>query len=712
MIDVFRIGVHIGMTSNSGDLLGVMLRDLGRVDGAVSALRKNFAGLKTLAIGAFAVLAGSAALKGIWDMVEASKELNKQLENVKLMGGTAADQDKNYAGRVGELRQTAFNTSAQVPQITPAENVKILREASGQFGIDVAEKLSVKLAQLEAQLQRDGKGGNLLEGLKGIDQIGGIFTKGPHGEEVFDTKLIGGLLDKMRRGITASGGLLGPSDYLAFAKQAGLSAKQMDSDAIFGYMTEAMIAMGSSRAGTATGSLYQQIVGGTMTQKVAAELKKRGLLHDYKVGRGGEVIPNTANVKNKELFEKNEFKWINDVVVPQLQKEGMNPRQILEEIAHLFGRQTTQRLVGEIINNKPQFERTNQLYQQAMDIGQTQRELNENDLETNLRGLQGAWKGLMQAVGEAGVPAAIKIIQGLTAAIIALELAAANHPTITTWILDLSAALATLVAVGGGITVLSVALGPFATAIRALSGAVAASEAAGVAGGLTAIGVGITSLIAPLAAAVGFIGWVGSNVNKKKGGDEANSVYGPSPPHSEWGWLGDELNLLKAEQDQKARRVIGGGKGAAHLAPEAPSGPEFRGDRGNVPSPAPGPRSFMPSPVPSLVPSNANAARSFAPPKPATNVPSNATTTRSFAPPPAPHQAPQPATSTASPNSTSKTHAISPAAPAAPMIIQGDVRLDGQKVGTWVGKTVGNTGSGGTSYDPRISPMPTGATPQ
>ena len=535
MIDVFRIGVHIGMTTNSGSVLGILMRDLMGVNGAVSALSKNLGTMKTLAVGALATFAGVEALRGIWSMVEASKELNKQLENIK-MQGASSNRDRDYLGRVGELRQRAFDTSVVVPQITPSENVKILNEASNQFGIDAAESLSVKLAQLEAQLKRAGKGGNLQAGLKGLDQIGGIFSTGPDGKEQFDAVLIGNLLDKMRRGISASGGMLGPQDYLAWAKQAGLSAKQMDSDAIFGFITEALIAMGSSRAGTATGSLYQQMIGGTMTQKVAAELKKHGLIDSYQVGRGGEIIPQSANIKEKALFEKNEFQWINDVVVPKLQAEGMNPRQVLEEVSHLFGRATTQRLVGEMINNKPQFERTAELFKQAMDIEKAMDELNKNDLDTNLRGLEGAWRGLMEAVGEQGVPVAISMIHGLTDVIITLEQAAANHPGTTRLLLELASALAALIATGGALTVISVALGPFTAAIRALGAVNIASAAAGVAGleGATAKLAAVNFLgaaggiLALVGALGGLIWWLGSNVNEhSKGAPRGGKPYSP-----------------------------------------------------------------------------------------------------------------------------------------------------------------------------------------
>ena len=46
-----------------------------------------------------------------------------------------------------------------------------------------------------------------------------------------------------------------------------------------------------------------------------------------------------------------------------------------------------------------------------------------------------------------------------------------------------------------------------------------------------------------------------------------------------------------------------------------------------------------------------------------------------------------------------------------PAVIKGDVNLDGQKVGTWLGRAVGSTASGGTPFDFRNTPMPTGAAP-
>ena len=330
----------------------------------------------------------------------------------------------------------------------------------------------------------------------------------------------------------------------------------MDSDVIFGYITEALIAMGSSRAGTAEGSLHQQIIGGTMTEKVAEELKKHGLLKEYRVGRSGDIIPNSASVTGKDEFEKNPFGWVNDVVVPQLQKEGMNPRQILEEISHLFGRATTQRLVGEMINNKAQFERTHQVYMQSFGIGASKAELDSNDLTTNLNGLQGAWTGLMQAVGEAGVPAAIKLIQSLTHAIVAMEQAAASHPDFTRHLLEFSAGFSALLATGGALTIASVALSPFTSALKLLGAA--ATTATGGAATATAAGAGILGLVAGLTAlagfAAGFVGWIGSNINEHP--QHFGKGQRPSPsdgkPRSQFGgWFDNKSVAPSGHWDRK-----------------------------------------------------------------------------------------------------------------------------------------------------------------
>ena len=115
MIDVFRIGVHIGMTSNAAQVLGVLMRQLTGVQGSISHINENLGKMALLAGGAVAAFAGFEGLKGIWHVVEASKELNTQLTRTRQLGG-------EFATTLPQARSAAFRTAAEVPTFTPARN--------------------------------------------------------------------------------------------------------------------------------------------------------------------------------------------------------------------------------------------------------------------------------------------------------------------------------------------------------------------------------------------------------------------------------------------------------------------------------------------------------------------------------------------------------------------------------------------------------------
>lgn len=138
---------------------------------------------------------------------------------------------------------------------------------------------------------------------------------------------------------------------------------------------------------------------------------------------------------------------------------------MLKEVFRLFGRQTTQRLLGEIIQNKPQFARAAHMFPQIMSIDDTMRELNAHDLATNQRELTAAWTGLMEAMGSAGVPVAIMALHGVTAGIQMLTDAAVAHPDAAAGLLAVAEALSALLAVGGALGVAAFALRGFGSAL-------------------------------------------------------------------------------------------------------------------------------------------------------------------------------------------------------------------------------------------------------
>lgn len=470
MIDVFRVGVHLGMTSNAPQMLGLIAKHFAHINAGAKELEKSFGKVALAVGGVVSVMAGLGLIKGVSHAIEASRELNRELDRTAQLGGKLKIDPSAVKAR-------AFAVAEQVRTLDPAMAVKMERELAGQLGshekVFAVLPFAAKLAWNLQEFTGADSESAVRDAVKVADLRGNIFSNGASGEEEVDPKKLIAEMDAMARGVKASGGMLKPADYLAFAKQSGLAGKSMDPTAFYGWATEAMVAMGASRAGTAMSSLFQQFQGGTAPLHAWRAFEKLGIMkegRDFIVEKGGHVTNTEAGRDRMHLsdMKKNEFTWINDTLIPMLEKAGVAKDDVLTKLTELLGRQTTQRLVGEAFQNKVQFARTADLFQNAEDVGDSSKMLHDKDYETNMREMQEAWKGFTQALGDAGIPAAIGVLHSLTDGIHWMTQTVIAHPEAARLMLEYTTALGGLMVVGGGLAVATVALSPFLAVFRGL----------------------------------------------------------------------------------------------------------------------------------------------------------------------------------------------------------------------------------------------------
>jgi hypothetical protein len=486
LIDVFRVGVSIAMSSNGPEVLGVLLRDLGRVHGAVDALKDNFAALKVVAGGALAAFAGAAALRGMWSMVDAGKELNRELNRTITLGG-------EFAREIGSIRATAIDVSRQVGTSTPSGNVALIRELGTMLSsAGDARAVLPQAARLAWTLQhftgRD-QAGALQDAVKVADLRGSIFSRGADGEDRVDPALLSREMNAMAAGIVSSGGMLKPRDYLNFFRQAGVPGRMMNIEAAYALASEAMTTMGSHRAGTATTSLYQQLVGGQLTRRTAEEMEAMGLLRpgEFRTERGGRIVVDRgATQRLQEQVGADPFQWILSTLVPQLEAQGRSGQDMLGTVFRLFGRQTTQRLVAEVATSGPQYARARSLFRNVEAPDDTFNRLMNTDLTTNITALQSAWKGLMEVITDAGTPAAISILTLMRNAVHDLTKWAAENPGAVQALTTIGAALGAFAIVAGGAAIIS--------AIGVLGVLAGPAGLLGLAAGIAAIGAALPTI--------------------------------------------------------------------------------------------------------------------------------------------------------------------------------------------------------------------------
>ena len=656
MIDVFRVGVHLGMTSNAPQMLGVIAQHFGHLHIKAQELERQFGRVAVAAGGAVAALAGVGIVKGVWHAIEASKELNAELNRTAQLGGKLKIDPAS-------LRAQAYDAANQVRTMNPAEAVRMEREIAGQVGThEKAFKILPTAGRLAWNLQEFTGADSetaIKDTVKAADLWGHIFSnKGPNGEEEVDVDKMNDAMDYMAKGVKSSGGMLKPSDYLAFMKHAGLSGKSMDPKAFFGWATEAMVAMGAPRAGTASSSLFQQMQAGTAPAHdwrtlaaMSGGVFKEG--RDFNVEKGGHtsITAHGRSALKLDQEKVNPFIWINDVLIPMLEKGGVKKEDMLSKLTEILGRQTTQRLVGEAYQNHVQFARTAELFDHAMGVEASSGMLHDKDLDTNLRELTKAWEGFMQALGEPGIPLAIDILHWLTERIhrFTTYLADPANAEAVKHLLEYTAAFGGLLILGGSMAVMGAALRPFTSALGLLLRATTGIPSA--AAGLSSIGGALLSLLGIIARVAGPVG-------------AFLTVMSPTALN---GNEDAELARIKALPADQQRALLK-------------------------------PRTDTPAASPGLLD---NVLDRF-------GVHRLAGATHGSAMPPSPSQLSMPTGSDGQPISTM------PGVPGAPIVIQSTLRVGEREMASVVNRInmrdATRANSGGTGFNPRISaPSPVGA---
>ena len=502
MIDAYKIGVNIAFASNGTTILETLLQKLLGVDKAAKLLKGNLAGVKGAALGAIGAFVGFSGIKAIADVIGDARELNRQLEATKQLGG-------DFLKTIDATRTAAFGAAGSTGVLTAADAVRLNREIGVTLGnpATASDMLpeAAKAAYVVSHYTGEGQEEIIKNLVRVADARGQIFSKGADGQEHVDPAKLSSELEAAAKGLILGGGFITSRDLLQEARQAGPAAKTQSAESFYTAMTELAVAMGASKAGTAEMGLFSEFIGGTMSKKVAEHLTEAGFLKpgDWHSGGSGGVVVNPGVASRYNDLTNDPAAYFStgpgaNLIQSYAQKEGITAMQA---VFQLFGRQTVERLVSDFMTNRPQIERARAMAGAIPSVSGQFAELQGNDLGTNILSFNNAWTSLMQALGEAGIPAAILIMHGLTGALHAMTDVLVAHPWVGTILLGLAAGLSALLAVGGTLTVISFALGStgLAVALGGLASGVATFATGGAA--FTALGsavVGIGALAAAL----------------------------------------------------------------------------------------------------------------------------------------------------------------------------------------------------------------------
>jgi len=516
------------MTTNSTQVLAAMLRQLTGVHQSQTGINQNFKMMATLAAGAMAAIGGATALKGLWSIVEASRKLNDELTKTKSLGG-------EFEKTLTTTRAVAFATAADVKTFTPSAVVRAQRELATQVpNQEQANALLpyiLKAATVTSQVTGEKPEDMIQNMAKILDIRGQIFSETPDGKKFIDPAKFLPELEMMSASLRMYAGVISSKGMLAAAMQAAVPAKGMTGPAFYADLMEAASSSSPHRVGTATTSLFSQLIGGTMPLHVAHEMQRMGLMKEgeWSTGKGGRVLlgPEVSERFGKAM--KSPIEFITGELNDLMTKKGMNDDQKLLEVFRLFGRQTTQRLVAEALSSEPQYARSRAIFSGVKPVGDAWQMLERENLNFNITGFTSAWQGFIEALGDAGVPTAISILQSMTSALHELTRLIEAHPNVAAGILGIAGGLAAMAAVGGTITLLSAGLSGLGLAFGAFSAGGAAAGAMLLLtgpGGLIALALGIEMLGAKFSA---LPAWLVHMLSGAAAGAGAGAMIGGAP---------------------------------------------------------------------------------------------------------------------------------------------------------------------------------------
>ncbi len=237
------------------------------------------------------------------------------------------------------------------------ENLSLMRDALSVFADEHHAELvtptlaKMKFASAAVFGEEDGAENErkFMDMLKVIEMRGGLSSETAFREQA----------DMVQRVITATGGRVGPEEWLNLVKTGGIAAKAID-DKAFYYQLEPLVQeMGGNRVGTAMMSAYANLYQGKTTKRAAQNLDALGLIADpSKVmhDKAGQISQlGVGALAGSELFRRNQFEWMEKILLPKLAEKGITEKnQVLDTIGSILSNRTAANLFSQMYLQREQ----------------------------------------------------------------------------------------------------------------------------------------------------------------------------------------------------------------------------------------------------------------------------------------------------------------------------------------------------------------------
>ncbi|MGR2827326.1 phage tail tape measure protein [Acinetobacter sp. 1124_18A] len=336
------------------------LENLNRFQKSHSNMSGN---VRTAAMyGAGMAATGTAALYQMRKPIDESKRVDVEENRIASLGfgKKATDEAIQY----GKAMKT-FGTST-------LDNLTLVRDGVTAFGdVHHAQWVAPTLAKMKfANEAMYGDHGvenekKFMDMLKVIEMRNGLKSKASFQEQA----------NIIQQVITATGGRVQAEEWLNVIKTGGIAAKGMENKAFYYKMEPLVQEMGGHRVGTSMMSAYQNLYQGRTTQRAAANLDKFGLIGDYskvKHNKTGDLsYLDIGAIKGADLFKKDQFAWMEQVLVPALNARGITKEgDVIDAIGSVFSNRTASNLFAQMYMQRDQIHKNAKLNEGAFNIDQ------------------------------------------------------------------------------------------------------------------------------------------------------------------------------------------------------------------------------------------------------------------------------------------------------------------------------------------------------
>lgn len=429
------------------------LQKLSRTQQRASAARARYQQATQLQaqLGGTALHAGGVKdgiLQGLRNPVTESKHYQNELTRIRALG----------IGEKEAARAKQFATELKAYGVSATEKLELHRDAWAVFAdrhhaemvTPVLTKMKFANKTLFGEEGAQEKDRQLMDMMKVIEMRGGANTQKEFLQQA----------NKVQQVIAATGGRVGPNEWYRYTKRSGLAGQGLSNDAFYYKMEPVIQEMGGDTAGQAWMSAYQNLYQGRTTKRAALLLEKFDLIGDkskVKHDKAGQVsFLNPGALKGAATFKTDPFKWIDEILLPTLEKKGIKSAQQIEDVlGGIFTNRNASGLFGKMVLQRKQFAKSAAVNAKADNIDQVFDKAKDTASGKELE-LIARRANAFKTLGDSIMPAYTR----------ALELAAAATEKLTNWMeANPAAAKAitlSLTTIAIAIAALAAVLGPIA----------------------------------------------------------------------------------------------------------------------------------------------------------------------------------------------------------------------------------------------------------